>query len=149
MNWWKYLLIGLPCQITSIELFLRKRKYDHLKEKIYAKVSLICGYSFDRKNARAFAHYNNFDLEEISYRERGRYRKTRLKNKSGELLFEVFNPKNFRERINNMIFFDQFLPQLGCLCQQDTIWMPTHTHIQFVLESLALSQESCIAVVGL
>ncbi|MCK5062246.1 Coenzyme F420 hydrogenase/dehydrogenase, beta subunit C-terminal domain [Candidatus Parcubacteria bacterium] len=111
----KYLLIGLPCQITSIELFLRKRKYAHLKEKIYAKVSLICGYSFDRKNAKAFAHYNNFDLEEISYRERGRYRKTRLKNKSSGLLFEVFNPKNFRERINNMIFFDQFLPQLGCL----------------------------------
>lgn len=117
----KYLLVGLPCQITSISRFLKKKKYASLNDKIYAKVSLICGYSFDRKNAEAFAHYNNFDLEEISYRERGRYRKTRLKNKSGELLFEVFNPKNFRERINNMIFFDQFLPQLGCLYCVDHI----------------------------
>lgn len=117
----KYLLVGLPCQITSFSLLMKKKKYTGLSNKIYAKVSLICGYSFDRKNVKAFAYYNNFDAEEISYREMGRYRKTRLKNKSDELLFEVFNPKNFRERINNMIFFDQFLPQLGCLYCVDHI----------------------------
>lgn len=117
----KYLIVGLPCQITSITLLLKKRKYASLNNKIYAKVSLICGYSFDRKNAIALAHYNNFDIEEISYRERGRYRKTRLKNKSGELLLEVYNQKRVRERINSMIFFDKFLPQLGCLYCVDHI----------------------------
>jgi len=117
----KFALIGLPCQITSIELFTRKKKYSYIKDRIRMKISLICGYSFDRKNIQAFAHYNGFDLKEVIYRERGRYRKTRLKNGKDELVYEVYKPKNLREKINNSLFFDRFLANPGCLYCVDHI----------------------------
>lgn len=112
----KYIVIGLPCQITSIVLFIRKKKYEYIKKKIYATISLMCGYTFDRKNASAFAHYNKFQMEEITYREKGRYRKTKLRNsKSQELLFDVRNPHNIHEKLRNMMLFDPYLPQPACL----------------------------------
>ena len=117
----KFLIIGLPCQITSIALFIKKQKNAHLRSKIYATVSLMCGYTFDRNNALAFAYYNNINLEQITYREKGRYRKTRLTSKSKELVFDIHNPKNLREKLNNMIFFDRFLAQLACIYCVDHI----------------------------
>jgi len=117
----RYLIIGLPCQIASIKLLTNKNNFHFLREKIYATVSLICGYSFDRCNVAAFAYYNKFNVDNITYRENGRYRKTRLNNKEASLLFPVKSPKNFKEKLNNMVFFDHFLAQTGCLYCVDHI----------------------------
>lgn len=111
----KFLLIGLPCQITGMELFLRKNSDQHLKERIYAKISLMCGYTFDRKNIQAFASFNGFPMKEVSYRVGGRFRKTRLKNDFDEILIEAVHPKGWRDKINNMICFDRYIVQTACL----------------------------------
>jgi len=105
----------LPCQITGIELFLRKNMDHHLRERIYAKISLICGYTFGRKNIQAFAHYYRFPLQEVSYRQGGRFRKTRLKNDSQTIGIEAIQPKGWKDRINNMICFDHSMVQTACL----------------------------------
>lgn len=117
----KYLLIGLPCQITSIELLSQKKKMQFLKEKIYGKIALICGYTFDRCNALAFGKYNRFNIGQISYRELGRYRKTRITNEQRSLVFDVRSPKNVNEHINNMLMSDRFLVQTACLYCVDHI----------------------------
>jgi len=111
----KYLLIGLPCQITSIEQLINKKKFNYLKERIYAKVALICGYTFERTNMEFFADSNKFDMESITYRENGRYKKTRISNRNNSILFDVYNPSTIMERINNSIMFDKFIPQKHCL----------------------------------
>jgi len=111
----KFLLIGLPCQLTSITQLLEKRKYRYLNERIFAKVALICGYTFDRTNMEFFESVNDFSMDTISYRENGRYRKTRLENRTETLLFDVYNPSSVNERINNNIMFDKFMPQKNCL----------------------------------
>jgi len=111
----KFLLIGLPCQLTSITQLLEKRKYRYLNERIFAKVALICGYTFDRINMEFFESINDFAMDSISYRENGRYRKTRLINRTETLLFDVYQPSNVSERINNNIMFDRFMPQKNCL----------------------------------
>lgn len=111
----KYLVIGLPCQITSIEKLLHLKKFSFLKERVYAKVALMCGYSFDRINALAFAYYSKVDINEISYREKGRYRKTRITNEFESKVFDFFKPKSFSELINNRLLVDRFLVQNGCL----------------------------------
>lgn len=116
-----FLLIGLPCQITSIEKLLTKKKFSHLRERVYAKVAIICGYTFDRVNAQAFAYYNKFNLLEISYRENGRYRKTKISSQDESKIFDPFNPNSLSERINNNLFFDRFLVQNGCLYCVDHI----------------------------
>jgi len=117
----KFLIIGLPCQITSIELLMQTKKYVRLRSKIYATVSLMCGYTFDRHNAFAFAFYNRIHLDQITYRGQGRYRKTILTNASKKLLFDIRNPKNLREKLNNTILIDRFLAQLGCIYCVDHI----------------------------
>lgn len=111
----KFLIIGLPCQLTGIELLLSKKKYAYLKDRIYLKVALICGYTFDRVSLDFFAALNSFDMEEISYREEGRYRKTRISNEDNSLVFDVNNPKTINEKINNMMMFDKWMPQKHCL----------------------------------
>lgn len=111
----KYLLVGLPCQITSIEQLTEKKKYRYLKERIYAKVVLICGYTFDRTNMEFFESINHFSMDTISYRENGRYRKTRISNSSNSILFDVYNPKTINEGINNRLMFDKWMPQKHCL----------------------------------
>ncbi len=117
----KYLLIGLPCQVTSIEQLLNKKKFSYLKNRVYAKVALICGYTFERTNMDFFAKLNNFNMQEISYRENGRYRKTRILNKNNSILFDVYNPSTIGERINNNIMFDKWMPQKHCLYCVDHI----------------------------
>ncbi len=117
----KYLLIGLPCQITSIEQLLNKKKFSYLKDRIYTKVALICGYTFERTNMELFAKLNDFDMQEISYRENGRYRKTRISHKNNSILFDVYNPATIDERINNSIMFDKWMPQKHCLYCVDHI----------------------------
>ncbi|MFX0132671.1 MAG: Coenzyme F420 hydrogenase/dehydrogenase, beta subunit C-terminal domain [Candidatus Hodarchaeota archaeon] len=115
-NTGKFLIIGLPCQLTSISLLSDMKKFLHLKDRIYAKVSLICGYIFDRISAEAFAYYNNIHLSEISYRENGRFRKTRIfDDNKKSLVFNVLQPKSSNEFINNKILSDRFLVQNGCL----------------------------------
>jgi coenzyme F420 hydrogenase subunit beta len=114
-NGGKYLLIGLPCQITGVELFMRKSKDQHLRERIYSKISLLCGYTFDRKNIQAFANYYGFPLKEVSYRVGGRFRKTRLINGSKTLLIDAVHPGSLKDKINNMIGFDQIMVQNACL----------------------------------
>lgn len=111
----KFILIGLPCQIASIELLTKKKKYSDQNKKIFIKIALMCGYSFDRKNIYSFANYNKFNLKEVTYRERGRYRKTRIKNDKTNMIFEAYFPKNVKEKINNAILFDNFLSNTGCL----------------------------------
>ncbi len=117
----KYLLIGLPCQITSIEQLLNKKKFSYLKDRIYTKVALICGYTFERTNMEFFAKLNDFDMQEMNYREKGRYRKTRMSNKSNSILFDVYNPSTIQERINNSVMFDKWMPQKHCLYCVDHI----------------------------
>jgi coenzyme F420 hydrogenase subunit beta len=117
----KYLLIGLPCHITSIEKFTNKKKYFYLKERIFLKIALICGYTFERINMEFFAEINNFKMENITYRENGRFRKTRIINKNRTLLFDVYNPNTLMEKINNSIMFDKFLSQRNCLYCVDHI----------------------------
>ena len=117
----KYLLIALPCQMTSIELFTNKKKYRYLKEKIYAKVSLICGYQLDRTTVEAIDHYKHFDVKEITYRGNGRDLLINLRNKSKKLEYNAFYPKNLKEVIDDRMVFDNFLPQLGCLYCVDHI----------------------------
>jgi len=114
-NTGRYLLVGLPCQVTGVELFLRREKKASLRKRIYGKVALMCGYTFDRKNIQAFAFYNGFPLSEVTYREGGRYRKTRLRNGSREIVVEAIRPRNLRDKINNWLCFDQVLVQTGCL----------------------------------
>lgn len=117
----KFLIIGLPCQLTGIELLLNKKKFASLEDKIYLKVALICGYTFDRINMDYFSKSNSFDMKEITYREDGRYRKTRIINNSESVLFDVYNPKTVNEKINNMLMFDKWLPQDNCLFCVDHI----------------------------
>nr|VFK43573.1 MAG: Coenzyme F420-reducing hydrogenase, beta subunit [Candidatus Kentron sp. TC] len=117
----KYLLIALPCQITSIELFTNKKKYRHLKERIYAKVALICGYVHDRTSVEAIFHYHHFDSKEITYRGNGRDPLINMRNGSEELEYDAFYPKNLKEVISSRMMFDNFLPQLGCLFCVDHI----------------------------
>jgi coenzyme F420-reducing hydrogenase beta subunit len=117
----KYLLIGLPCQITSVEQLINKKKFFYLKDRIYAKVALICGYTFERTNMNFFADSNKFDMETITYRENGRYRKTRISNENSSLLFNIYNPSTVRERIHNSIMFDKLIPQKHCLFCVDHI----------------------------
>ena len=111
----KYLLIGLPCQITSIENLFNKPKYSYLRGRVFAKVALICGYSFDRINAQALALLNNIELHEISYRGKGKYRKTRVSDRFRSTVYDVVRPKSLHEHINNKFFFDKYLVQYGCL----------------------------------
>ena len=111
----KYLLIGLPCQITAIEQLTQKKKYRYLKERIYAKVALICGYTFERTNMEFFEFVNNFSMDTISYRENGRYKKTRISNNKSSMLFDVHNPSTINESINNGLMFDKWMPQKHCL----------------------------------
>lgn len=110
-----FLIIGLPCHITSINLLLEKRKYASLKSKVFAKISLICGYSFDRINSIAFQYFSDFQANSISYRENGRFRKTRLFNNIKNIVFEKENPRNIIEHINHSMFFDAGLAQQSCL----------------------------------
>lgn len=117
----KYLLIGLPCQITSIEQLLRKKRFAYLKERIYAKVALICGYTFDRTNAEAFAFCSGFTLQEITYREKGRYRKTNLIHDKGSKLFDIKKPNGVFEYAHNLMMFDKFTAQNHCLYCVDHI----------------------------
>jgi Coenzyme F420-reducing hydrogenase, beta subunit len=114
-NQGKYLIIGLPCHITSLTLLLNKKRYIHLKERIYAKVALLCGYSFDRNIVKAFNHYNRIKEGVISYREDGRYRKTRISNSLGSVVFDIKKPRNLMEYIHNRIMTDPFLAQNACL----------------------------------
>jgi coenzyme F420-reducing hydrogenase beta subunit len=115
----RFLIIGLPCQITAIEKFFRKKKYRSLANRIYAKVALICGYSFDRTNIRAFGHLNGITIREISYRGDGRYKKTKIKGPEGSKEFDTYSPKNVFERIRNNFFFDKSLVQNNCLYCMD------------------------------
>jgi coenzyme F420 hydrogenase subunit beta len=111
----KYLVIGLPCQITSIEQLSYKKKFAFLKERIYAKVALICGYTFERSNMEFFANVNHVKMDKITYRESGRFRKTRLFSQDESLLFDVRHPKSIFDYINNSIMFDKWIPQKHCL----------------------------------
>ena len=111
----KYLLIALPCQMTSIELFTNKKKYRRLKEKIYAKVVLICGYVLDRTSVEAIAHYKHFDMKEITYRGNGRDILINMRSGSKKSEYNTIYPENMDEMINARMMYDNFLPQLGCL----------------------------------
>lgn len=118
----KYLIIGLPCHISSIQKLIDiSEEFSYLKERIYAKVALICGYSFDRINIKAFAHYYNFSLKEISYRGDGRFRKTIISNKEDKLVFNFRNPASWTDYVNSKIITDKFLSQNGCLYCVDHI----------------------------
>ena len=111
----RYLLIGLPCQLTGMELFVRRQKKGLLRERVYAKIALICGFTFDRKNIEAFAYYQRFPLKEVSYRNGGRLRRTQLRNGSREISVEAFHSKTWRDRVSNLICFDPVMTQRGCL----------------------------------
>jgi coenzyme F420-reducing hydrogenase beta subunit len=117
----QFLIIGLPCQITSLQLLINQKRYSYLKKRIYAKVSLFCGYNFDRINAYSFAYNSNFKLKQISFRNGGKYRKTIISNKRDFKLFDIINPKNINEKINNDMMSDKFLCQNGCLYCVDHI----------------------------
>ncbi len=56
----KFLIIGLLCQFTGIEIILNKKKFESLEDKIYLKVALICGYTFDSINMDYFSKSNSF-----------------------------------------------------------------------------------------
>jgi coenzyme F420 hydrogenase subunit beta len=111
----KFLIIGLPCQLMGIELLLKKKKFSKLKEKVQGTVALICGYTFPRTNLNFFAYSHGLNLKTMSYRENGRYRKTRISTDSKSVLFDIKNPASINEKLNNMIMFDSSLAQDNCL----------------------------------
>lgn len=117
----KYLLIGLPCQITSILQLVQKKKFSFLKERLEATIALICGYTFDRTNMEAFAFFHERQLDQISYRENGRYRKTRLGTGDSSILFDTKRPQTLNEDIINRLTFDRLLVQENCLYCVDHI----------------------------
>jgi hypothetical protein len=63
-----------------------------------------------------FAYFKKKRLYNITYRENGRHRKTRLfSSPDKSVLFHVRAPENMKEKLENTILFDRFLPQTGCL----------------------------------
>ncbi len=111
----RYLIIGLPCQITSIELFVRKKRNRYLTDRIYAKVALFCSYLHDRNALKAVAYYNNFDFSEITYRGNGRDLMIRMKNSLGEVReINSFYPKNVHELMCSRLMYENFFLQYGC-----------------------------------
>lgn len=114
-NTGKYLVVGLPCQLTSIELFLSKNRFSSLKEKIYAKVGLMCGFSFDRHNLEALSYYSKFNIQQVVYRGSGRFRVTKVSDGKNVLEFSLSEPKTIDEDVSHALFFDNFLSQTGCL----------------------------------
>lgn len=111
-----FLIIGLPCHFIALELFLQNRQYQKLRSKVYGRVSLICGYTFDRILRNAFVHYKNMEGGIItSYREAGRYRKTRISAKSKSFLYDIKKPKNINDYIDNQMLMDKSMVQKACL----------------------------------
>ncbi|MGC9366964.1 MAG: Coenzyme F420 hydrogenase/dehydrogenase, beta subunit C-terminal domain [bacterium] len=111
----KILLIGLPCYITSINLLFKKKKFQHLKNKIKYSIALFCGYSLDRSNVHSFGCYNKMNIKSIRYRTGGRYRKTIISDGSKTKIFDIIKPRSLSEKINNDILMDHYLVSGGCL----------------------------------
>jgi len=111
----RFMLVALPCQLTSIELLFERNRFRQLKNRIALKVALICGYSFDRTNMECFAALNKDTLVNITYREKDRYRITRLKGKKFSKTFYVRKPKSLLEYLNNNLMFDKALVQTNCM----------------------------------
>ena len=135
----RYALIALPCQLTSIELLMHKNRFRHLQNRLVVKVALICGYSFDRTNMEGFGKLNGDKLVEITYREQGRYRKTRFVGKNKAKLYDVKKPASLIENINNKLMFDKALSQTNCMYCVDHLgycadivvgdaWQPRYKH---------------------
>lgn len=118
----KFLIIGLPCHISSIYKMTCLSRYSHLKNKIYAKVALTCGYTFDRNNLGLFiksSGFNENDLEEITYRGDGRYRRTVIKYKNSTSSFNAKISNTLKDVLNYRFITDRMLVQYGCLCCVD------------------------------
>ncbi len=111
----KFAIVGLPCQLTSIALLCQKKQFIYLQERIYAKISLVCGYIFDRYIPKAFAEFNNFQLGEITYRGQSRFRRTEIRNTNSSKVFEAEKLRGLQEYINHRILVDKFFCQNYCL----------------------------------
>ncbi len=112
----RYAIIGLPCQLTSIDLFLSKEENQGIKERCFLKISLVCGYSFERNNLLALAAWYNTAFETITYRNGGRYRSFRFVSTDGSVQEYVAHPAdNCRSLLAQNIAFDRFHAQNGCL----------------------------------
>lgn len=112
----RYAIIGLPCQLISIDLFLSQEKNRGIQERCVLKVSLICGYSFERNNFIALAEWNKISLANITYRNGGKYRSFRITGNDGSIReFPTRPVKNIRSVLVQNIIFDRFHAQNGCL----------------------------------
>lgn len=112
----KFLIIGLPCHFMALELFLQNKQHHKLRGKVYGRISLICGYTFDRVLRNAFVHSKNIEGGIISsYREAGRYRKTRINSRSKSFLYDIKKPKNINDYIDNQMLMDKSMTQKACL----------------------------------
>lgn len=112
----KYLIIGCPCHIKALNNYLsipRNKKY---ATRVYAKVSLICGGTFERCLRDAFCYYKGMpDGKVISYRNGQRYRKTKVCYQGKEYFYDIMNPKSLCEDIDNWILMDKSMTQKACL----------------------------------
>lgn len=112
----KYLIIGLPCQITSICKFMNLHVGANLRGKVSGFISLFCGFTFERINFDALAQFNEINMNTIEYRTGGRYRKFIITDPNGDkkcIPGRIFNRRV--EKLNASLVFDNFLCQKGCL----------------------------------
>jgi coenzyme F420-reducing hydrogenase beta subunit len=118
----KFVIIGLPCQITSIELLLNKKKYQKFREKIILKIALFCGHVMEYNNIEYLAEEDKINFSEIikvQYRGEGWLKKIFLYTK--KIIKKHYLSKSLFDRLNNRMVYDKFLKQNGCLWCVDHI----------------------------
>ena len=110
----RFLVIGCPCHIRAIDNYVKRNH--SLRKRVVLKIALICGGTFNRDIRNAFCHYKNSDNGfVVSYRNGGRYRKTKMVNDDCEQIYDIRKTKSILEEIDNMILMDKSLVQNACL----------------------------------
>lgn len=109
----KFAIVGLPCQIDSISKFLEQERNKKYRKRVYLKISLICGYTRERKNIYAYAALNKQKLNHVEYRIGGKYKKFRINH---TYISDSKHPRTEKERIvNKMLLQDNSTVCGSCL----------------------------------
>lgn len=119
----KFVLIGLPCQITGIEKLLSKKKYFNLRDRVFLKIALICGHTFDRSNIKLFSKIYNINLESVRYRDNAGRKKrgSTFISKSSSKIFDIYNLSSIFDKISISLLYHRLLVQKNCLYCVDHI----------------------------
>lgn len=118
-----FLVIGLPCHLTSLRLLLQKNSFKHLQERVYATIALICGYTYDRINIQAFAHFKGVPFNKVTYRGQGRFRRTVLSNDTESSAYDIRKSSCLKDILDYRFITDPYLVQKSCLYCMDHIGM--------------------------